>query len=386
MYIRIIISLTIVYAWQTSICHAQWLEDSSADSHIRKGINFVYNLSFDSARVEFQIVANTYPNHPAGHFFIAMVEWWQIITDFEDRSRDKKFIRMLDHVISLCEKRLDEDENDITALFFKGGSLGFQGRLYGNREDWLRAANCGREALPIVLKAYKLAPNNNDILLGMGIYNYYAAVIPELYPWVKPIMLLFPKGNKIEGLRQLKIASNNARYANIEATYFLLQVYQNFENSHQEALQLALKLHNMFPNNVIFHKYVGRCYVTLAKWNEAHRIFSKILDNVKSKKIGYDLIAEREANYYIGQAEMNLGTYENALQYLYRTDELCRILDTNEISGYMVYTNLKIGMIYDLQGNRDLAIMQYRKVLNMKNYQDSRKQAESYIKTPYKNY
>jgi len=51
----------------------------------------------------------------------------------------------------------------------------------------------------------------------------------------------------------------------------------------------------------------------------------------------------------------------------------------------MVYTNLKIGMIYDLQGKRDLAIMQYKKVLKMKNYQDSRKQAERYIKTPYKN-
>jgi len=385
LHIRTFIFLAIVFAWQTLVCHAQWIEDPTADSHIRKGINFVYNLSFDSARAEFQIVANAYPNHPAGHFFVAMVEWWQIITDFENKSRDKKFIRMLDNVIDLCDKRLDEDENDITALFFKGGSLGFQGRLYGNREDWLKAANCGREALPIVLKAYKLAPNNNDILLGMGIYNYYAAVIPELYPWVKPIMLLFPKGDKIEGLNQLKIASNNARYANIEATYFLLQVYQNFENSYQEALQLALKLHSMFPNNVIFHKYVGRCYVTLSKWDEAHRIFSQILENVKSKKVGYDLITEREANYYIAQAEMNFGKYENALQYLYRTDELSRILDTKEISGYMVYTNLKIGMIYDLQGKRDLAIMQYKKVLKMKNYQDSRKQAERYIKTPYKN-
>ncbi|MBI4811453.1 MAG: hypothetical protein HY800_08475 [Ignavibacteriales bacterium] len=292
---------------------------------------------------------------------------------------------MLDHVIDLSEKRLDEDENDITGLFFKGGALGFQGRLYGNREDWLKAANCGREALPIVMKANKLASDNNDVLLGIGIYNYYAAVIPEIYRWVKPLMLLLPKGDKIKGLSQLKIASEKARYANIEATYFLLQAYQNFEGAHKEALQLAVQLHKMFPNNVIFHKYVGRCHSALSNWQEMHRIFSQVLQRVKMKQVGYDINAEREANYYLGQAEMNSGKYETALQYFYRTDELCRILDIEEISGYMVYTNLKIGMIYDLQGKRDLAIMQYKKVLAMKEHQESHKQAEQYIKSPYRN-
>jgi tetratricopeptide (TPR) repeat protein len=371
--------------WQISISQAQWIGDSVNESHIHKGIQYVYNLSFDSAKAEFQFVTHSKPDHPAGHFFLAMVEWWKIITDINNKSRDDNFIAMLDRVIDLCDTRLDQDENDITSLFFKGGALGFQGRLYGNREDWLKAANCGRAALPIIMKAYKLEPNNYDVLLGIGIYNYYAAVIPDIYPWVKPLMLFVPKGDKIKGITQLRTASEQAQYANIEATYVLLQVLQNFENQSLDAQQLALKLHKLFPNNVIFHKYVGRCFAALGQWNELEKTYLEILRRVKAKQLGYDTNIEREADYYIGIVQMNYGKYDSALQYFYLSDELSRTLDVNGNSGFMVLTNLKIGMIYDIQGKRALAVEQYKKVLDMKDNQNAHKEAEEFLKTPYKN-
>jgi hypothetical protein len=49
----------------------------------------------------------------------------------------------------------------------------------------------------------------------------------------------------------------------------------------------------------------------------------------------------------------------------------------------MSMANLKIGMVYDMQGKRDLAIVQYRKVRDMKDYQGSRAQAEQFMTTPY---
>ena len=81
---------------------------------------------------------------------------------------------------------------------------------------------------------------------------------------------------------------------------------------------------------------------------------------------------------------MNYGKYDSALQYFYVADELSRTLD-NGHSGFMTVTNLKIGMIYDIQGKRELAIMQYKKVLDMKDYQNAHKQAEDYIKKPFTN-
>jgi tetratricopeptide (TPR) repeat protein len=380
---RLIIILIFFWAGQLNNCSAQWIQDSTTDIHIKRGILFVYNLSFDSARTEFLSVTKSYPEHPAGHFFLAMVEWWRIATNLDNKSNDNKFIGLLDKVIDICDERLDKNENDITGLFFKGGALGFQGRLYGIREDWLKAANCGREALPVVMKAYELAPNNNDVLLGIGIYNYYASVIPDTYPWVKPLMFFLPKGDKIKGIEQLRSASAKARYANIEATYFLMQVLHNFEKQFPEASKIAIELHNQFPNNVLFHKYLGRTYSNLNNWNEVIKIYNDILERNSAKMLGYDVNSEREANFFLGTAMLETAKYDSALTFFYRADELCRKLDTKETSGTMVFTNLRIGMIYDIQGKRNLAIMQYRKVLDMKEHNDSYKLAEQYIKTPY---
>jgi tetratricopeptide (TPR) repeat protein len=363
---------------------AQWIGDSVIDAHIHRGINYVYNLSFDSASTEFHFVVKAQPEHPAGHFFLAMIEWWKIITDFQNESNDKKFIAMLDNVIDKCDRRLDKDKNDLVGLFFKGGSLGFQGRLYANREDWLKAANCGREALPIVQRAYQLAPDNSDILLGMGIYNYYAAVIPEIYPWVKPLMIFFPKGDKVTGLTQLKTASEHARYANIEATYFLMQVYQYYEKINGEALRHAQILNRRFPNNVMFHKYLGRCNAGVGNWLEVKNIFNEVISRCAAKQRGYDILAEREANYYLGNADMGQFKLDSALAFFYRADELCRQTDKDGNSGYMIMANLKMGMVYDMQGKRDLAVKQYKKVLDMKNFWDAHNEAKKYLESPYK--
>jgi tetratricopeptide (TPR) repeat protein len=363
-------------------CRAQWIGDPELESHAHRGIEFVYNLSFDSARAEFQQIARRKPDHPAGFFFLAMVDWWKIVTDIGNTSNDDRFLSELDRVIDLCDKRLDRDSRDTAALFFKGGALGFRGRLHGNREDWLQAANDGRSALPIVEEAYKLAPDNSDVLLGMGVYHYYAAVIPDQYPVVKPLMIFFPKGNKTLGLRELQQAAAKARYADIEATYFLVQVLQNFEKRPAEALPLALRLHARFPDNPIFHRYVGRCYAAMGAMDSSAKTFAEVLRKTGAKMRGYDKIAEREARYYLGIDEMNRENFGRALDHFYKADELSRGIDKDP-SGFMAMTNLKIGCIYDIQKKRGLALEQYRKVLAIPDFQGSHDLADRYLKSPY---
>ncbi len=362
---------------------SQWLPDSLADVYTQRGVEFIYNLQFDNAKTEFQKVIKQNPDHPSGHFFLAMIEWWRIIINPENTSNDEYFYSLLEKVIFLCDKKLESNPNDLTALFFKGGAIGFRGRLRVHREQWLYAANDGRLAIPIVHQAYSLEPTNTDVLLGMGIYNYYRDVIPEIYPIVKPFVILFPKGDKMLGIQQLKQAAEKARYANYEATYFLIQILFNFEKKYSQALPLALKLYRKFPTNPIFHRYVGRLYGSLGRWKEMKNTFEEVLENHSKKYLGYNDSAIREAHYYLGIYHFNFGNYDSALNHFYKCDEFSRSLDTGKQSGFMVMANLKIGMIYDLQSKRDLAIMQYNKVLNMTAYDGSHEQAKQYINKSY---
>ena len=60
------------------------------------------------------------------------------------------FYDKIEETVDFCDEILDNDPNNIDALFFKGGAIGFRGRLRVMRESWFKAADDGREALPIV--------------------------------------------------------------------------------------------------------------------------------------------------------------------------------------------------------------------------------------------
>ena len=364
---------------------AQWDTDSVYDFHTRQGIDAVYNLDFPTAINEFETMIALRPKHPAGHFFRAMVEWEKTHIDIDNESYDDMFYDLLDKVIDICDERLDENPDDITALFFKGGSIGFRGRLRAHRDQWLRAANDGRRALPIVRRIQELDPNNYDVLLGTGIYDYFAEAIPDEYPFLKPLMVFFPSGNKEKGIRDLRAASEKAKYAAVESAYFLIQVYYNYEHKPANAMPLALKLAVRFPNNPLFARYLGRCFVQMGIWPEVFRVFSDVRKKGLSGMPGYSENVLREAEYYVGMYYFTTRAHRNALQHFYVCDSLSRILDKKDgPSGFMTMTNLRLGQIYDIQGKRDYALQQYQKVLVLKNHENAHTLAEKYRQTPYK--
>ncbi len=362
---------------------AQWvLMREDADSLTRQGIFYIYNLQFDSAEAYFGELIRRYPEHPAGYFMDAMVSWWKILTSRRTRQHDEEFLQKIERVLQVCEPILQRNPYDIVGLFFKGGALGYRGRFYAMRERWIRAANDGREAFNILLQVQRLAPSNHDVLLGTGIYNYYAVKLPEMYPILRPLLLFLPPGDKELGILQLQASARHARYAATEARVVLLQILYDFEQNAAEALSVAEELHRDYPRNPYFHRYLGRCYVRLGDLQRMEETWREILRRCIEKWTGYDELTAREALYYVGLALMQRGQYEEALQYLYKCDELSRVLDEDP-SGFMVKTNLNIGKIYDLQGKRDLALMQYRKVLSWRDVQNSHAEARRYIEKPY---
>jgi TolA-binding protein len=361
----------------------QWaLMRSDADAAVRTGVRHIYNLEFDSASAEFRKVIVAYPQHPVGYFLDAMVDWWKITTNARDKRTDEQYLRKIDRVVQICDSILDKNPNDIVGLFFKGGIIGFRGRYHVLRNEWASAALDGKRAFDIVQKCQEIAPGNRDVMLGTGIYHYFVEAIPERYPVVKPLIAMLPPGDKRAGLAELKLAAQSARYAATEAKVVLLQLQYGMEKNYVEALSLALQLTSDYPKNSMFKAYLGRCYVQMNNYERMEETWREILNNCIDRKIGYDNIIAREAMYYIGLSLMQRGKYEDALAYFYKCDEFSRKLDEKP-SGWMIMLNSRIGNIYDIQGKRELAISQYRKVLSWDDYYDSHKYAKQFLERPF---
>ena len=355
------------------------------DSLASMGIKQIYDIKFNQAEKTFRELIADYPDHPAGRFFLAMIDWWKILLNPDDESHDDIFFQKLEDVIYQCDQLLDDNPENVDALFFKGGAIGFRGRLRSLRESWLKAADDGREALPIVERASNLDPNNKDVQLGFGIYDYYASVIPDQYPLMKPLMIFFPSGDKEKGLRELKITAENGRYAKYEARYFLMTLYYNYENNPSRAYEYASMLNSEFPDNPVFERWKGRIAARKGDYAESSGIFKNVLAKADSGFTGYEVLpAKREAVYYVGLQYKNTGDLDSSEYYFDKCVDYSKKLDTEEESGFWINSVLYLGMINDQMGNRGKAIDYYNELLDMNEYGSSHSLAKRYIQTPYK--
>lgn len=378
-----ILCSTILFIASCSIASSQWIVmKSDGDSVLTKGIDAIYNVQFDSASTNFQEVIRLYPNHPAGYFLDAMVLWWRINLDRLNKKYDEPFLAKIDKVIEVCDKLEGEDKNNITSLFFRGGALGFRGRYHSIRENYFSAVTDGKDALEIMNNCHKLAPGNHDIMLGSGIYNYYAAVLPERTPVIKPFMAMFPSGDKELGIYQLKAAAEKAKYARYEAKDLLRSIYMDYEKNGRESIIYARELNKRYPLNPYFHHAFAKALVMVGPSDTAEIVWRDILTKCLDKQPFYNRNFARDALYYIGMYRMNSNDFDNALRYFYKSDEACRVMDQDP-GGIMVRTNLKIGQIYDMQNKRDLAIKQYNKVLSWKDLGNSHEEAKRYLAKPF---
>ncbi len=363
---------------------AQWvILSKEADTLVSQGTNYIYNIEFEKAEQCFKKIQSLEPNNPAGYFLDAMIEWWEINMFPFSKKTDDKFLVKVDKVIQLSDALLEKEEYDLTGLFFKGAALGYRARLFAQRNSWLDAASDGKAAFDIMTKCYERAPQNHDIMMGTGIYNYFAEAIPEKMPLLKPIVLFFPKGNKKIGILQLKSSAAYARYTKVEALTTLMQINYSFEENMNEAYFYSKQLKTAYPNNPYFHKYFARCLVRMGEWDSLEVHWREIVNRTLNKQKGYDNPVGREGCYYVGLALDRKGNLETALKYLLKCEEISKYIADDE-SGFRASANLKIGLIYDKLGKRDLAIKQYKLCLNLKDFQDVHEKAEKYIKVPYR--
>lgn len=364
--------------------NAQWyIMSTKEDSLVQLGIDNIYNMNFGAAEKIYNLVQKQYPNNLAGYFLQATSDWWKVLLNSSTKEYDKAFLNSINKVITKSQQTLDTAKFDVVAIFFKAAGIGYRARFYTVREQWVSAAMDGHQAYQMLVEGLKIAPGNRDMLFGIGYYNYFSQVFPQQYPLLKPLISFIPAGDKNLGIKQIKASSESAKYADIEASIVLMQIYYQFEKDYSKAMEIARKLNNKYPSNPYFYKYIGRLSYTLGDFAEASKIWYNILLKGGKKTFGYDDALAREAMYYYGDILMSNGEYSRALKYLTASARMSKKVD-KETSGFITMSNLKLGMIYDIQGNRAKAMEYYKTVLNSADYSGSKNKARDYLKAPFR--
>lgn len=346
---------------------------------IIKGIELLYNWKFDEAESLFYKIVSEKPKDPAGYFYLAMVTWSRLASGFWSSEMVEQYGDRIDKAIFIAKKKIEEQKADDFTYFYLGGALGFKGRFQLMQQKWLSSFFLALEAIKALETCQKMDPDNKDVLLGLGIFDYYTARLSGVLKFLS--YLLIHEGNKEEGLRKLHVAAEEAIYSSIEAKSLLLHIYLFLEDAHYpKALVLAQELAKKFdqaPRN----KYLeGVAYIRIGDENK----YREVIDCFKER-------AARE------NSKHNAGMWGRRVPYLEATHCLVRRqtekarskLDTilsqpnPKLDPLMLaWPLLKKGMSYDIEGNREEAIKYYRKILRMKNGAGAQFLAQRYLDEP----
>ncbi|MBN2034984.1 MAG: hypothetical protein JW836_17090 [Deltaproteobacteria bacterium] len=329
-----------------------------------RGIELLYDLNFDEAERIFKKLVSEEPEKPAGYFYMAMVSWSRLSIGFWTPEVLKEYVDRIDFAISIAKERIGNLKADSFDYFYLGGALGFKGRFELMQHNWFSSYMLAYEAIAALQKCAKMDPSNMDVLLGLGIYDYYTAKLSGVLKFLTYLFL--HKGNKEEGIRKLHTAADQAVYSKLEAKSMLLYIYLFLEEANfHKALPFARELASAFPNNPRHKFFEGLVYIRAGRDDRYAEVVDFIRSNIPKQS------SEASAKMWVGQA-----LYLEASYHLFRNqpeqaraklDAILAQVDPATDPAMVAWPILKKGMSYDLEGNREKALQAYKQVFAMEN-------------------
>jgi hypothetical protein len=315
------------------------LMDRKLQLEATRAVNDMYNFKFAQAEREFLWMRYRYPSSPLPTFLLGLSEWWKIQPNIDNTSYDRKFLAYMDTSISLAQSIQRKDKQNIEAAFFLAASHGFKGRLFSERGSWTKAAIEGKSSLTNLQITKQNDTLSPEFLFGVGLFNYYSVWIPDNYKYLRPVMALFPRGDKEKGIKQLKEVAFNAFYTRTEAQLYLARIYANEENQPLKALPLTEYLASTFPDNPYFQRLYARMCYSMGKTAEVEKVSLDIIDKINRQMPGYEETSGRYASYYLGYIYRH--SYKKDKAKARKYFDLClQFCDRNKAfeTGYYFYT------------------------------------------------
>ncbi|MBC8461709.1 MAG: tetratricopeptide repeat protein [Deltaproteobacteria bacterium] len=355
-------------------------QDVKINTDVLKGIHLLYNYEFNGAEKIFQKVITEFPHRPIGYFYLAMVTWSKLASGFWSPEIVNEYDERIDTTIQIANIRIKNNVADSFDFFYLGGALGFKGRFELMKGKWVSSFFAASNAVEALKTCLNMDPNNRDVLLGLGIFDYYTARLSGVLKFLS--YLLLHKGNKDEGLRKLNIAAKEAVYSKTEAKSMLLHIYLFGEKDFLKALPFAEYLEKRYDKNPRFKLLKGVNYICL----DMDLKYRNTLNDLRQRSL-------RVSSSKIASLWHRRALYLESINYLFHADylearaRLKMILekaDPENDPEMIAWPIVKIGMSYDLEGNREEAIKYYRQVLKMENGSGAQFLAKKFLNKPPK--
>ena len=324
---------------------------SGMNELINTGLEDIYNLKFEEAKKIFKRVQTEYPKNIEGYFFESLI-YFHSAAASRDEAQYEKFMDVSSDVIIRCEDMLDENENDLDALYYKGQSHSYRSLLMlALNKSLISAASNGNSGYRLLSEVIERNPSYYDAYMGLGLYRIAIEFVPDKFQWLLSIIGF--EGNLKEGIRMLETAVNRGRFTQVDAKVYLsIFSIKESEEENGETKAMLRSLTERYPESPFFSLIYASALQQTGEMDESIRYTEKAL---ALNKHSLQNEIKKGAFIVLGNAYFRKNDFPKAIANFEEHLKYVTPEDRYNISLF------HLGIAYEMIGQREKALENYRK-------------------------
>ena len=354
----------------------------AAETQLDEGLKRLYSLDYAQSRAAFRKLIELEPDNPFGYLFEAGGIWWESSQEFGLFKDTPTLQGLFEEDVDAAQRKADAyiDSKDprtrADGYFVSGMALGTLGQWRLMKGHWMDAYFTGKKAMKHLKKCLKLDPAYYDADLGLGVFDYQAAHLSGI---AKLGFLVGVHGDEKRGLAELHLAVDKARYANRQASEFLLCIYLIDLHDFARALPVVQKLREDFPGSPYYLFLEALLRYRLGDWDGSLTLGRELYAQIEADPAAFRPKWQTLVCGLSGADCLRKSDAEAALAWF---DHALESSIAEKPDGFLALLHLFRGQLLDTVGRRDEAVAEYRKTLTLPDVDFAHKRASACASAP----
>jgi tetratricopeptide (TPR) repeat protein len=316
--------------------------DQDISRLVKRGLEHSYHFQWKEAEKTFKKIIDKYPDDPRGYHYYSSIYIWYYLSSKSENDLDT-FIKYSDDAISAAEKLLKKESKNLDAIYILGANYNYRAIAFAKDENYLDAVWASKKSESFLKDLLQLDPKNYDAYLGLGLYNFAMGQIPSAFKWA--LSLAGIDGSREKGLEYIRLAATEGDIAKIEAQYYYAQILSEVLFEYEEAEEYLKNLVQKYPENIVFNYTYSVLEIKQRNLKSSEKILRKILKNTDpnfKQVTSFSL-------FLMGDIFFRGNEFDSATVYYNK------FLDDSSDNDYTGIASLRLGLCYEILGDRESA-------------------------------
>ncbi len=327
---------------------------AAGDERLRDALELVYEGATETAVSRLASLAASAPEDPVARYLEALALCWKIEERPGSQDLDDRFHETVDQALAVADARLEEDPEDLRARQARGAAHGVRSRLFLFRGQGLAAGRAAARMRSDLRQALRLEPSAKDALFGLGLYDFYADVLPRGLKLIRSLAGI-PGGDREGGLRRIELAKGGTLFHDTEVLVQLAEIYAEYEQQPDRALGELRQLRSRYPESPLWGLKLAALLRDTGVYDESAAVARELIATSEAGHPNHTAVVAAMARLSLGESlllDFRFDESENAVRPVCDGEPETRFLRPK--------AHLLLGRSVELRGGREAAERHYR--------------------------